>query len=137
MDVMSNCGLCHAGLKCTCFSLMTTVRLPSIREYLFGFKAHVHCLVHVRMLLYLCVGSRITITQAHTQIMQQTHTHRQWPGMLKLLSRQRQSDYRKYVQDFEKVPELLLRIHKEAREWFKLFPAHCALAQHAKGVECT
>ena len=38
----------------------------------FGFDAHIHCLVHVPMLLYLHVGSRITITQVHTQTMQQT-----------------------------------------------------------------
>ena len=28
------------------------------------------------MLLYLCVGSCITIVQVHTQTIQQTHTHK-------------------------------------------------------------
>ena len=50
----------------------------------------------VRMLHYLRVGSRITITQSHTHTMQQTHTHKAVTGRVetkKLLSRQRQSDY--------------------------------------------
>ena len=49
------------------------------------------------MLLYLRVGSRITITQAHTQTMQQTHTHKAVARYVKvkmLLPRRRQLDYR-------------------------------------------
>ena len=62
----------------------------------FCFNASDHCLVCVRMLKYLRVGSRITITQSHTHTMQQTHTHRAVTGRVeakKLLSRQRQSEY--------------------------------------------
>ena len=35
-----------------------------------------HCLVRVRMLLYLQVGSRIIIVQARMQTIQQTHMHK-------------------------------------------------------------
>ena len=55
-----------------------------------------HCLVHVRMLHYLCVGLRITIMQSHTHTMQQTRTHRAVTWRVeakKLLSCQRQSEY--------------------------------------------
>ena len=50
----------------------------------------------VCMLFHLRVGSFITITQAHTQTMQQTRMHKAVAGRVKvkmLLSRQRQSDY--------------------------------------------
>ena len=40
-------------------------------------------LVRVRMLHYLRVGSRITITQSHTHAMQQMHTHKAATGRLK------------------------------------------------------
>ena len=56
-----------------------------------------HCLVRVRMLHYLHVGLRITITQSHTHSMQQTHTLKvvtQRVEAKKLLSRRRQSNYR-------------------------------------------
>ena len=36
------------------------------------------------MLLYLRVGSRITFMQAHTQTMQQTHTHKSMVGRVKV-----------------------------------------------------
>ena len=48
------------------------------------------------MLHYLCVGSRITITQSHTHTTQQTHKHKAVTARIeakKLLSRQRQSEY--------------------------------------------
>ena len=51
---------------------------------IFGFNAHVHCLTRVRMLLYLRVGLRITITLAHTQMMQQTRTHKAVAGHVKV-----------------------------------------------------
>ena len=42
----------------------------------FGFNASGHCLVRVRMLHYLHIGLRITITQSHKHTIQQTHTHK-------------------------------------------------------------
>ena len=74
----------------------TIVWLPSTREHFFGFNASGHCLVRVRMLHYLLVGSSITITQSHTHTMQQTHMHKAVTGRVeakKLLSRRRQSEY--------------------------------------------
>ena len=71
------------------------VWLPSTREYLFGFNASGHCLVRVRMLHYVRVGLRITITQSHMHAMQQTHTHKAVTRRVeakKLLSRRRQSE---------------------------------------------
>ena len=50
---------------------------------LFGFCASGHCLVRVRMLHYLHVDSRTTITQSHTHTMQQTHTHKTVTGHVK------------------------------------------------------
>ena len=52
--------------------------------------------MRVRMLHYLRVGLRITITQMNTRTMQQTHTHKSVTGRVeakKLLSRRRQSEY--------------------------------------------
>ena len=46
----------------------------------FGFNASGHCLVRVRTLHYLRVGSRITFTQSHTQKMQQTRSHKAVTG---------------------------------------------------------
>ena len=51
----------------------------------------------VRMLHYLHVGLRITITQSHTHTMQQTRMHKAVTWRVeakKLLSRRRQSEYR-------------------------------------------
>ena len=53
--------------------------------------------MRVRMLHYLRVGLRITITQSHTHKMQQTRTHKAVTRRVeakKLLSRRRQSEYR-------------------------------------------
>ena len=75
---------------------MPIVWLPSTREYLFGFNASGHCLVRVRMLLYLPVGLRITITQLYMHTMQQTRTHKAVTLCVeakKVLSRRRQSEY--------------------------------------------
>ena len=54
--------------------------------------------VRVRMLHYLRVGLRITITQSHTHSMQQTRTHKAVTRRVEaknLLSRRRQSEYSK------------------------------------------
>ena len=64
--------------------------------WLQAFNASGHCLVHVRMLYYLRVGLRITITQSHTHTMQQTCTHKtvtRHAEAKKLLSRRRQLEY--------------------------------------------
>ena len=53
--------------------------------------------LRVRMLHYLRVGLRITITQSHVHTMQQTHTHKAVTGRVEakmLLSRRRQSEHR-------------------------------------------
>ena len=63
----------------------------------FWLNAHVNCLVRVQMLLYLRLGSHITITRAHTQAVQKTHTHKAVAGRVEVkmvLSRRRQSDYK-------------------------------------------
>ena len=52
--------------------------------------------MRVRMLHYLRVGLRITITQSHTHTMQQTRMHKAVTLRVeakKLLSRRRQSEY--------------------------------------------
>ena len=72
------------------------VWLPSTREQLCGFNASGLCLVRLRMLHYLRVGSCITFTQSHTHTMQQTRTHKAVTGRIeakKLLSSRRQSEY--------------------------------------------
>ena len=102
-------GLCtilltpnHSNYLCVIWWLFidktrhSIVWLPSTRELLFGFNAFGHCLVHVRMLHYLRVGSRITITQLHMHTMQQMHSHKTVTGRVeakKLVSRRRQSEY--------------------------------------------
>ena len=60
--------------------LSCSYSLIAFNKRVFGFNASGHCLVHVRMLHYLHVGSRITITQSHAHTMQQTHTHKTVTG---------------------------------------------------------
>ena len=76
---------------------VTLVLITFDKRVSFGFKAPDHCLVRVRMLVYLHEGSCITIMQVHTQTMQQTCAHKAVAVRVeaqKLLSRQRQLDYK-------------------------------------------
>ena len=102
------------------------VWLPSMREWLVGFKASGHCLVRVRMLHYLRVGSRIAIMQSQTHTMQQTHMHKAVNGRVeakKLLSCQRQSEY---IQSHFKLSRVRQRfsenpsIHSPHQQYFSL-----------------
>ena len=58
--------------------------------------------VHVRMLHYLRLYSRITITQLHTHPMQQTHTHKAVTGRLKPKSYSLVEGNRNYTYDFQR-----------------------------------
>ena len=69
---------------------IVTYNLIAFDERVTFWHSSGHCLVRVRMLHYLCVGSRITITQSLTHAMQQTHMHKAVTGRVeakKLLSR--------------------------------------------------
>ena len=72
------------------------LRLPSTREWLFGFNTPGHCLVRTCLLhcmrVWLCNG----YAQTYVQIMQHRHTHKAVTRRIEaknLLSRRRQSNY--------------------------------------------
>ena len=75
--------------------LLSTVLIFLLDERVtFQLQRSGHCLVHLHMLHYLCVG--LCITQSDTHTMQQTHMHKTVTRQVitkKLLSRQRQSEY--------------------------------------------
>ena len=85
----------------TVIAFVLILRLPSTREYLFGFNAPGHCLVRMRLLHCMRVQLRNGYTLAYAQIMQHTHTRKAVSGRVeatyveakKLLSRQKQSNY--------------------------------------------
>ena len=87
----------------------------------------------MRMLHYLRVDSRITITQSHTHTMQQTHTQKEVTGRVeakKLLSRRRQSEYR-LVAPFSLtllvVYKCVLAVHKSVSPHFQGYLHHIPL----------